>query len=460
VSLIAGNLSPPLPLVMVSSPECVEFVILSIWLTIRRQNDRLQLPYAIGAWPPPGVTAVCAQLQVQASAQPTRRHAIASLLATAGTLLAGCSNNSSLLTSTPPPQSSAAAPGATIGTGEVKAGLILPLSAPGNAGVAGQAMRNAAEMALAEFNAPNIQLLVKDDGGTAEAARLGAQQALDGGAEIILGPLFAQSVSFAGQVARARNIPIIAFSTDANVASRGVYLLSFLPESDVDRIVQYATSTGKRSFAALIPDNPYGTVVEAAFRQAAARRNAQVVALERYPHDKAAMVAPVRNVAQVAVRADAIFIPDGGDAVPDVVQTLLANGVNSKKIQYLGTGLWDDPRIFATPALDGGWYAAPDAAGYRNFSARYRARFKEDPVRTATLAYDAVALIAALVKTQGPQRFSPEVLTNASGFTGIDGLFRFKPDGSNERGLAVLRVTPSGAQVISAAPRSFGASGM
>jgi ABC-type branched-subunit amino acid transport system substrate-binding protein len=403
---------------------------------------------------------VSAQLQVQASAQRTRRHAIASLLATAGSLLAGCSSNSTLLTSTPPPQSSAAAPGATIGTGEVKAGLILPLSAPGNAGVAGQAMRNAAEMALAEFNAPNIQLLVKDDGGTAEAARLGAQQALDGGAEIILGPLFAQSVSFAGQVARARNIPIIAFSTDANVASRGVYLLSFLPESDVDRIVQYATSTGKRSFAALIPDNPYGTVVEAAFRQTVARRNAQVVVLERYPHDKAAMVAPVRNVAQVAVRADAIFIPDGGDAVPDVVQTLLANGVNSKKIQYLGTGLWDDPRIFSTPALDGGWYAAPDAAGYRNFSARYRARYKEDPVRTATLAYDAVALIAALVKTQGPQRFSPEVLTNPSGFTGIDGLFRFKADGTNERGLAVMRVTPSGAQVIAASPRSFGSSGI
>jgi branched-chain amino acid transport system substrate-binding protein len=404
---------------------------------------------------------VCAELQVEASAAlPTRRRTIASLLATAGTVLAGCSGNSSFLSTTPPPQSAQAPPGATIGAGEVKAGLILPLSASGNAGVAGQAMRNAADMALAEFNAPNIQLLVKDDGGTAEAARQAAQQVLDEGAEIILGPLFAQSVSFVGQVARARNVPVIAFSTDANVASRGVYLLSFLPESDVERIVQYTVSTGKRSFAALIPDNPYGTVVEAAFKQAVAHRGGQVVALERYPHDKAGMGPPVRNVAQAAARADAIFIPDGGDAVPDVVQLISANGAVAKKLQYLGTGLWDDPRIFATPALDGGWYAAPDAAGYRNFSARYRTRFKQDPVRTATLAYDAVALIAALVKTQGPQRFSPEVLTNASGFTGIDGLFRFRADGTNERGLAVLRVTPQGPQTIAPAPRSFGASGM
>jgi hypothetical protein len=386
-------------------------------------------------------------------------------LALAGIALAACSGNSSYFSSTPfssTPQPAAGppAPATTLGTGQVKAALILPLSAAGNAGVAGQAMRNAAEMALAEFNAPNIQLLVKDDGGTAEGARLAAQQALDEGAEIILGPLFAQSVGIVGQVARARNVPVIAFSTDANVASQGVYLLSFLPESDVARVVQYAGSSGKRAYVALIPDNPYGTVVEAAFKQDVARRGGVVVALERYPHDKAAMAAPIRIVAQAASRADALFIPDGGDAAPDVAQGLVAGGVNTKKVQFFGTGLWgDDPRINSSPALDGGWYAAPDAAGYRNFAARYSARFKQPPVRTATLAYDAVALIAALVKTQGPRRFSAVLLTTPAGFTGIDGLFRFRADGTNERGLAVLRVTPSGAQTISPAPRSFGASG-
>jgi ABC-type branched-subunit amino acid transport system substrate-binding protein len=402
---------------------------------------------------------VSAQLQVQGSAElPTRRRSIAGLLATAGALVAGCSQNSQYLSSAAPPQSPQTPQTTTIGAGQVKAGLILPLSGPGNAGIAGQAMRNAAEMAIAEFNSPNLQLLVKDDGGTAEAARLGAQQALDEGAEIILGPLFAQSVGFVGQLARPRNVPVIAFSTDANVASSGIYLLSFLPESDVDRIVQYAISTGKHSYAALIPDNPYGTVVEAAFKQAVARRSgSQVVAIERYPHDKAGMATPIRNVGQASARADALFIPDGGDAVPDVAQALAAGGVNLKRLQLLGTGLWDDPRIYAAPSLDGGWYAAPDGVGYRNFSARYRARYNQDPVRTATLAYDAVALVAALVKTQGPQRFSQQVLTNPSGFTGIDGLFRFRTDGTNERGLAVLRVSSAGVQTVAPALRSFGA---
>jgi branched-chain amino acid transport system substrate-binding protein len=391
----------------------------------------------------------------------TRRASLAALAAAVAAVLAACSSNSTYFSSFPTTPAPNAQPAATLGTGQVKAALILPISAPGNAGIAGQAMRNAADMALAEFNAPNIQLLVKDDAGSADGARQAAQQALAEGAEIILGPLFAQSVTLVGQIARARNVPVIAFSTDANVASQGVYLLSFLPETDVSRIVQYSYSVGKRSYAALIPDNPYGTVVEAAFRQDVGRRGGRIVALERYPHDKAGMAGPIKNVAGAAAHADALFIPDGSDAVPDVVQQLVGDGVNIKRLQLLGTGLWgDDPRINATPALDGGWYAAPDAAGYRNFANRYAARFKQQPVRTATLAYDAVALIAALVKTQGPQRFSPEVLTNPSGFSGIDGLFRFRADGTNERGLAVLKVTPTGPQVVAASPRSFGASGI
>jgi ABC-type branched-subunit amino acid transport system substrate-binding protein len=370
-------------------------------------------------------------------------------------VLAACSGNLPDLASSP---SAPQQPTTLIGEGKVKAGLILPLSASGNATVAAQSMRNAAEMALAEFNNPDLQLLVKDDAGSAPGAQQAAQAALDEGAEIILGPLFALTVGPVGRAARARGVPVIAFSTDANVAARGVYLLSFLPEADVDRIIGYAASQGRRSFAALVPDNAYGSVVEAAFKQAVGRAGGRVIALERYPLDRTQMQTPVRNVAQAASQADAIFVPDGTDAVPTIVQTLTANGIDTKRVQLLGTGLWEDAQIFSNPLLDGAWYAGPDSTGFRNFSARYRSRYGKDPVRTASLAYDAVALVAALVKTQGRQRFSDDVLTNSSGFTGIDGLFRFRPDGTNQRGLAVLRVSPTGGQIISPPPKGFGGS--
>jgi len=136
---------------------------------------------------------------------------------------------------------------------------------------------------------------------------------------------------------------------------------------------------------------------------------------------------------------------------------LTAAGANLRNIQLLGTGLWDNPRVLGNPALQGGLFAAPDPAGLRAFSGRYRTRYGGEPVRTATLAYDAVALVAALARTQGAQRFSPDVLQNPSGFSGIDGLFRFRPDGSNERGLAVMRVGSGGGVPVAGSPKSFGA---
>jgi branched-chain amino acid transport system substrate-binding protein len=387
--------------------------------------------------------------------QVSRRFCIATLLIGFAGFGAACSGMNmgdfgSVAQPAGPPQQPS-----VVGTGQIKVGLILPLSAAGNAGIAAQSMKNAAEMALAEFNNPDIQLLAKDDGGTTAGARSATQQAIAEGAEIILGPLFAQSVSAAGQIARQNGRPVIAFSTDTSVAARGIYLLSFLPESDVDRIIEYAAGTGKRSFIAMVPDNAYGTVVEAAFNQAVARRGGRVVALQRYPLDKAARANAVSAVAQAATTADALFIPDGSDAA-ELVDALSAARVNVRRLQLLGSGLWDDPSVAASPALQGGWYPAPDPAGYRNFAARYRKRFNQDPVRTATLSYDAVALVAALVKTHGQQRFSDDILSASSGFAGIDGIFRFRADGTNERGLAIMRVTSSGGQPIAPPPRSFG----
>jgi len=388
----------------------------------------------------------------------TRRSAVGLVLG--APLLSACTNVQQGLSSLNPFDSTPATPAgpaqqpAVAGTGQVKVGLLLPLSAAGNAGVAAQSMKNAAEMALAEFQNPNIQLLIKDDAGSPQGAQQGAQQAVEEGAEIILGPLFALSVPATAQVARAKGIPVIAFSTDSSIAGRGVYLLSFLPESDVNRIIDYSAGIGKRSYAALLPDNAYGNVVEAAFKTAAGRKGGRIVAFEKYGADRAAAA---RTVAQSLGQADALLIADDGDQVVTTADALTAAGANLRNIQLLGTGLWDNPRVFASPALAGGLYPAPDPAGFRAFAGRYRTRFGAEPVRTATLTYDAVALVAALAKTQGGQRFTPEVLTSASGFAGIDGLFRFRSDGTNERGLAVMKVGSGGSQAVAGSPKTFGA---
>lgn len=388
-----------------------------------------------------------------AEASPSRRALL--LSGGASLLLAGCGSGSGLDPLTSQPGGGAPASGNTIGSGQVRVGLLLPLSAAGGVGQAAAAMRNAADLAVTEFQDPDITLLVKDDRGDAAAAADAARQAIAEGAELIIGPLLAPTVASAGAVAKGANRPVIAFSSDTGVAQPGIYLLSFTPQSDVTRIVGFAAGRGKKSFAALLPDSPFGNIVAAEFEQQVARAGARVTTVERYQQGRAAESA--RRLAGGLSASDALIATDLTDQMAGLASAIGSAGIDTKRVQLLGTGTWNDRGVLGQTALQGGWFAAPDASGYNAFAGRYRNRFKSDPTRFATLSYDAVALVAALVRTQGANRFRPQTLTSASGFAGQDGVFRFREDGTNERALAVLQVNNRSAQVISAAPRSFGA---
>ena len=344
--------------------------------------------------------------------------------------------------------------GDRIGTGSVKIALIASLTGPSGANAVGVSMRNAAELAVAAFDSSPATLIVKDDKSSPAGAKAATQAALAEGADLVLGPLFAANVREAASVARAANKPIIAFSTDPALAGRGVYLLSFLVESYVDRIVDFAAARGKRSMAALIPDSDYGRLAEAAFMTAAARNNVRVVAVERRRAGASADSA-AQTIASLGADIDALFIPEQAEAMAEVSQSLARAGINGGRVQILGTGLWNDARVLKISALQGAWFAAPDNAGFNTFAMSYRDRFGADPSRVATLAYDAAALSIALAHQQSGQGFSAGALQGESGFNGTDGLFRFRADGLNERGLTVQMIDQGTTTVISPAPKTF-----
>jgi branched-chain amino acid transport system substrate-binding protein len=340
-----------------------------------------------------------------------------------------------------------------LGTGTIRVALILPLTQSSGPSIVGTSLRNAAELALSENGSSDVTLIIKDDHSTPDGARAATQAALEEGAELIIGPLFSPNAREVGRMAVAAKKPVIAFSTDVSAAGPGVYLLSFLVENYVDRIIDFAASKGKKSIAALIPDNDYGRVAEAEFQQDAARRGLRVMEIDHYQPQT--INAAVQKIAALGGQIDALFIPDQAEAMGAVGQALAAANIDSKKVQILGTGLWNDARVLRLPNLQGAWFSAPDNAGFSAFAQRYRAKYGTDPTRIATLSFDAVSLVAALARTQGAQRYSENVLTNRNGFNGADGVFRFRPDGQNERALAVFQISNGAATPISPAPRSL-----
>ena len=345
--------------------------------------------------------------------------------------------------------------GELIGNGSVRVALLLPRSASGNGGMTATAFRNAAELAIRDFPNAGIQLAVYDTAGTPAGAQAAIATALRERAEIVLGPVFSTSVSAIAPAARQANVPVVAFSSDASVAGAGVYLLSFLPADDVERIVSYSAQQGRKSLAALLPANAYGSVTEAAFRSAVARAGGRIVAIERYDPAGSDIDARVRSFAAFAPQVDALFVPDGGSAIGQIAASLATAGVARDRIKILGSGQWDDPAILANPALAGSWFPGPVKDGFDGFARRYQGSYGTVPPRNATLAYDATVLAAGLVRQFGAERFQTSVLTNANGFAGLDGVFRFHPTGLTERRLAVYEITGSGATIVAPAGRSF-----
>ena len=323
-----------------------------------------------------------------------------------------------------------------------------------------KALKQAAELALFDFDNPNVSLVPKDTKGTAEGARQAAESALQDGAELIIGPLFAQEVAGAAPVARQGGVPMIAFSSDEKVAGNGVYLLSFLAGRDVPRIVSFALARGKRNFAELIPQSAYGRIAETAFAKAVSAGGGQAEVRATYPpDDSTAMLGPVRQVAN-AVKAGQPRrrpVPAGRPrGSPGSLAPLLASAdLSSQRVQFIGTGQWDYPNIGGERALIGGWYAAPDPKGWSGFVEKYSKTYGAAPPRIASLGYDAVSLAVSLSTNPPGQRYTTAQLTRPSGFSGIDGLFRLLYDGTSERGLAILEVGEGGPRVIDPAPSSF-----
>ncbi|HTP78197.1 MAG TPA: penicillin-binding protein activator [Rhizomicrobium sp.] len=336
----------------------------------------------------------------------------------------------------------------------VRVGILLPFdnNAPGVKALAA-AMLKSAQLALYEGGNKDVVLMTADEGTTPETSQAAAVKLLDQGAEILLGPLFAPAVKAISAEARDRGVPVLAFSTDKSVAGDGIFLLSFQPENDVKRVIAFAAAQGLHKFAALSAETPYGDVTIDSFKAAVVQAKGEIVDVERFANSADAAIKPAQDVAKTD--ADAVFIPLGGQVLRAVSPTLGASGLDPKKVKLLGTSLWSDAGNLSEPTLTGGWFAAPSPDDDDAFIAKYKAAYGVNPPQLAALSFDAVSLVALLAKGPAYKRFTRAALTDPNGFAGVDGIFRFLPDGTAERGLAVIAVTPSGFHEVDPAPKTF-----
>lgn len=335
-------------------------------------------------------------------------------------------------------------------TARQRVALLVPLSGA-NAGV-GQSLANATQMAVLDSRSDRLRITSYD---TNQGAAAAARKALADGNKLILGPLLADDVRAVAPIAHAAGVPVITFSNDVSVAGNGTYLLGYSPAQSIGRVVDYAKGKGITQFAGLVPNGLYGDRASTAFLRAVEQAGGQVLSLQTYDRAPGSLSGAITRMAKNAPY-QAVLIADSGTAAAAAVPLLRKNGSASAEI--LGTELWNaESSITSAPALNGAWFASVSDALYRQYAAKYRARFATAPYRLSSLGYDAVLLTVRIMRDWPVGAAFPEdKLKDAGGFAGIDGAFRFGRDGVADRALEVQEIRSGTTVTISPAPTSFG----
>lgn len=351
----------------------------------------------------------------------------------------------------------------TAGGGEedaTKVALLLPLT--GRNADLGRALEHAATLSLFDQYATlspkrlgiKVTLLPIDTGDTEEQARAAAQQAVDAGAKLIIGPVFSDMVKAVTPIVVERDIPLISLSNNKTVAQPGVYIFGFSPEQQAARMMDYMTKSGQGRIAALVPDSAYGRAVLGAANHALRLNEASFLTIARYSSEGIGIDAAINQLVPegAAPAFDALFLPEAGAALKTILHSL--DGRTNERVRLLGTGLWDDYNLIRKVNLQGALLASSPPALTRAFEGRFSQTYHYTPPRIASLAYDAVALAVTLA-TSG-RGFDNKVLTHPGGFSGpANGLFRFHQNGISERKLAIMLVEKAGFLVIDPAPVNF-----
>lgn len=326
-----------------------------------------------------------------------------------------------------------------------------------------RSLQNAARLAISDLGNVKVDLRVYPTAGQPAQAQAQAIKAVDEGAKIILGPVYAQEANAAGVAVAGRGVNVLSFSNNTDIAGGNVFVLGPTFQNTADRLGRFAVRNGKSKVLVVHDRNIPGEVGKAAIQRGVSAAGGQVVGVQSYEFSQNGIMSAAPAIAG-AVRssgAQAVFLTaDTAGALPLMTQVLRDNGVSPPSTAFLGLTRWDIPAAtLSLPGVQGGWFALPDPGLYNQFQSRYQAAYGEPPLPIAGLAYDGIAALGALVSRGNRNALSASALTQGSGFVGVSGIFRLRPDGTNERGLAVATIQNNQLTILEPAPRSFSGAG-
>lgn len=351
---------------------------------------------------------------------------------------------------------------------KTKVALFLPLS--GKYKELGESLANSALISLFENDKrKNIELVFIDSKSDAQLAKQAFNEVIKNDIKIVIGPIFSETTKQIQEQADNNKITVISFSNNRQLMQNikqdnGIFLSGLLPESEIENIVSFAIKQGKTRFSIIAPRNDYGNTITALYKKLIRDKDGIFITSEFYSANEQSLSRAVENVvnafvidAEIKINNDTvikesqrqysevIMIPESGRVLSKIIDRIKAINIDEKKFQILGSSNWDNIATLNNRNLVGAWFSAPLNDNFKDFEEVYYEHFQKLPPRLSSISYDLVLAISQIAKDKETKEDKSAITATSltsyqEGFVGIDGAFRFLPNGLVQRNLAILEV--------------------
>ena len=375
----------------------------------------------------------------------------------------------------------------------LKVATILPLT--GQNAKIGQAMLNAINLSLFDNdNKERIELVIIDNKSSDYYSQKAIDEVIQKNIKIVIGPIFTNSVESIIEKAQENNIIVLSFSNNSDLINKNnVFLAGFSPEQEIDRITSYLIEDGRNNFSVIAPNNQYGIRIVKTLREMVEMKDANFISSQFYLSDKKDFSKIANNivnsyivseefeknhreeldaiedkeereqkevelVAKYKIYADTILIAESSNKVFNIVKEIQRHNIDGRDIKIIGTSHWDKEELLEDISLYSAWFSGVDGKYYARFKEKYQQIYGTEPIRISSIAYDITAFVidlASELEGQNPHYANIVNYNDKRGYRGIDGLFRFLPNGIIERNLSVIEINNQYFKTIDRAPRRF-----
>ena len=334
----------------------------------------------------------------------------------------------------------------------LKVGVLLPLS--GKFENIGQSLLKSIQLGLFDIDNKNIKIYPKDSKGNALDAYLSAKKFQEMEIEIVIGPIFHESlerldeinnITFISATNKTQEIPKNTIAFGINLDSQMNTLKKYFDEIKVSKTLllsprsdfNYQTeSIAKKDILKFYRTYSYDSdpkkitgeiekITKYRERKKDLERRIKILEKSELDKDKHELKKLEQKHTLGKVNFDSVFVVDFGERLKSVLASFMFSDVSSEKINFFTLNQWFDNTLFGENSLRNLHFPSIDYDNLKKFEKRYFKTYNEKPNEISILAYDALGLIYYCWSNNN-FNFKIDQLFNKNGFKGLQGEFIIK----------------------------------